>query len=156
MNHSPQSTPASTRRGWSLATIVSVTAFVGYSSSSRMVVDFFPFSVLNMYSHASASRASRILARDAHGRAYELDRFDRWSCPAALDPAARTCPGFAGVNTVDYVDREMAIFLDTHRGRPGEGAPVDVVRRAWTLTDHPGPPAFEDCALLHCRAVRRP
>lgn len=131
-------------------------AFFGYFAISRVVENFFPFSVLDMYSTADTETASRILARDASGHAYEVDHFDHWTCPAPLHPEARACADSGDVNTISYVDREAAIYLDHHRGRAGEGAPVDVVRRRWHLSDRAGPPSFDDCPLLHCQATRRP
>ncbi len=146
--------PSPPRR--STATLVSALAFVGYLAISRVTVDLFPFSTLNMYSHSRTQGASRLFARDATGRVRELDRFDRWDCPTSLDPAAQACPNLGNVSTIDYVDRDMAVFLRAHRARAPESPPVDVVRRVWRLTDHAGPPPFEDCLLLRCRASWRP
>jgi len=145
-----------TRADRPAATLVSVLAFGSYLAISRLVVDFFPFTTLNMYSQTRAQSASRIVARDAVGRAHEIDRFDRWDCPAPLDPTARGCPDVADIYVIDYVDRDTAVYLDAHRGSAVRGVSMDLVRRVWRLSDRAGPPAFRDCFLMRCRASRRP
>jgi hypothetical protein len=128
-----------------------------YCGVSFAVKNLYPFSVFDMYSSHVAS-ASRVLARDAGGRAAEVTRFDGWQCDAPVDVSAARCAALPRFDYTPYKDEELAGWVRQHAAPPtspppASAAPVDLIRRIWRLT--PDGDRVEDCLLHHCRAARR-
>jgi hypothetical protein len=132
--------------------LLGVVLLLGYMAVANTVQQFYPFSVFDMYAHATTS-ASRIGARASSGELSEVFTWTDWRCDGPL--SIETPPDHAQkmAYSIPYRDREAQEWLTTHQGDGGER--VDVVRHIWWLTPDPGQPAQEDRLILHCQAVRR-
>jgi hypothetical protein len=137
-------------RRFSRASIV-VLAMAGYVIVSHLLGEQYPFGPLSMFS-GGLRESSRVVGRTADGRVCELSSFDRWSCPQAVDLVGagdERCRRAAGHAELD---RKAQSFIVAHAGPKEEGAPVDVVRRIFTIPRPGGPVLVEDCVLAACAA----
>ena len=130
--------------------VLGVTLLLGYMAIANTVQQFYPFSVFDMYAHATTS-ASRIAVRSTSGALSEVSAWTEWRCDGPLsietphDHAERTA------YSIPYRDREAQEWLTSHQGEGGER--VDVVRHIWWLRPDAGQPPQEDRLILHCQAA---
>ena len=138
------------------------TALVGcfaalvYFTVSREVTNCYPFSTYGMYEGNAGGSAARILVLDEHGDAHQLERFEAFDCggPVPLQPRLRRCEKAESTSSINYVERDLQLYLDARLGEAPEGERVRIVWRAWTIDDREGPPPFTDCELARCLARR--
>jgi hypothetical protein len=128
--------------------ILALLVLAGYCGVSYAVQNLYPFSTFDMYSRHAQS-ASRVIARDASGRAAEVSRFVGWRCDGAIDASAERCRDFGRFDYTPYKDDEAIHWIASHGGEGG--APIDLVRRIWWLA--PDGERTDDCLLARCRAT---
>lgn len=125
-------------------------AMLGYTMASLRLGESYPFSPLSMFS-AGLGASSRVVVRAAGGRECEITDFARWHCDGPVDfGRAPHCPQTA-VHPEN--DRNLADFVRSHPGAPGEGVPVEVVRRVFHIENPAAAPTVDECDLVKCTAV---
>jgi hypothetical protein len=131
--------------------VVAWGVFATYLVAARIVGNFFPFSVFDMYRERPRDVAARVLAIDASGAAVELDAFEGFVCEEPLSLARLDLTCGADHRPLDYVARDQELYVEAHRGTEG-GEPIAIVSRAYALSsDH----ADSDCVIARCTARRR-
>ena len=125
--------------------------FATYLVAARIVGNFFPLSVFDMYRGHAPEWAARVVAVDASGRVAELDDFEAFACdlePVSLARVEATCG--PDHRPLAYVTRDQELWVEAHRGSDGD-EPIAIVSRARAL-DHD---SFDDCVIAKCTARRR-
>lgn len=128
-----------------------------YLAAGRIVRNFFPFSVFDMYQARAEDISTRILFLNAEGESTRLSNWSHFHC-------APTAPDFTRVidqcgldfRPIPYVARDQQRYLDAHQHDLAEGEEVRIVARAYWLRDVEGRPLYRDCALAVCQATRSP
>jgi hypothetical protein len=124
---------------------------VTYVIAARIVGNFFPLSVFDMYQARAPEVAARVLAIDAAGRTAELHDFEAFACderPLSLAHIDDTCG--PDHRPLEYVTRDQELYIEAHVGDAGDES-IAVVSRAYSLSD----PGVSDCVIAHCMARRR-
>lgn len=131
--------------------IVAWGVFATYLVGARIVGNFFPVSVFDMYRERPPDVAARVIVIDASGQAAELDEFEAFVCgePLSLARIDLTCGDHH--RPLDYVARDQELYIEAHRGVEG-GEPIAIVSRAHPLSSAR---TSSDCVIAHCTARRR-
>lgn len=139
-------------RGRTASGFLAAACALGYVVVGHGVGDFYPFSPLGMFKNV-VTRSSRLAVRDAGGHIAEIGRFAAWHCDAPLDFSAQAHPACGDLDFSAYDDIVRDHIL-SHPGAPGDGEPIEIVRRVFEVKEPLGPVSVTDCPLLACTAKR--
>lgn len=146
------------RRRFDRPSVVAWAVFGTYLVAARVVGNFFPLSVFDMYQGHAPPVVSRVMVRDGAGATAEVDDYEGYVCEEpGLSMALVEQRCRPRHRPLDYVVRDQALHIEAHPGVPtDEGSePVEIVMRAHVLDPSPDEPAVTDCVVLRCTARRR-
>lgn len=129
---------------------------VTYVVAARVVGNFFPLSVFDMYQAHAPEVVARVIVLDGAGGKQELGRFEAFACepgPVRLAELEGRCG--AEHRPPPYVIRDQQRWLDEQLDPAGGPEAITIVSRAHVLVERPGAPAFRDCVVARCTARRR-
>ncbi len=138
------------QRRVALPFVVAWGVFATYLLGARIVGNFFPLSVFDMYRGHAPQWAARVVAVDASGRTAELDAFEAFACdpdPPPLRDVERICG--PAHRPLGYVVRDQELWLLRHGGSGDEE--IAIVSRARALDND----ATDECVIARCSATRR-
>lgn len=138
--------------------LVAWSCFAVYLAAARVVGNFYPLSVFDMYQGHAPEVAARVVVIDAQGRASQLRHFEGFACePAALELEAAQIEAQCGADhrPLPYVLRDQQHWIADHIDPAGGSTSITIVSRAHVLEERAGAPAVRDCALARCTARRR-
>ncbi|MCA9712704.1 MAG: hypothetical protein KDK70_43145, partial [Myxococcales bacterium] len=100
--------------------VVAWAIFATYLLAARMVGNFFPLSVFDMYQAHAPSVVARVLVVDEAGERAEVEDFEGWACegpPLSMPQVEQRCG--ARHRPLDYVLRDQALYIEAHGDAAG-------------------------------------
>lgn len=131
---------------------VSIVALIAYFGFSFGTGNLFPFSTFPMFSDSTPDSGARLIALDGDGGAYEIKRFESWSCPELTYVDYVDCPDGGIGNPTGYLAKEAIDFINAHSGESTQARPVSLVVRVWRLSEETVALPI-DCPVAQCTAV---
>lgn len=126
-----------------------------YLAAGRIVRNFFPVSVFDMYQARAEDVSTRILFLNDAGESTRLSTWSQFHC-APAHPVFAEVTNQCGFDfrPIPYVARDQQRYFDAHQHARSEGDGVRIVARAYWLSDVEGRPLHRDCELARCQATR--
>jgi len=150
--------PRAARHRFDRPRAVAWAVFATYLVAARLVGNFFPLSVFDMYQAHAPDVATRVMVLDARGEAGEVDDYEGFACdgpPLSMAVIEQRCGEH--YRPIDYVVRDQALHIEATSRVDAErdAEPVALVARARVLDPGPEQPAVSDCVVARCTARRR-
>ncbi len=137
--------------GWlSARGFLALVGIAGYGVIGHGIGEFYPLSPLGMF-RGRLTSASRLAVRPVGGELGEIRNYVDWHCDGPLDFSNQAHPMCPAAPFSAY-DSIVADYILSHQSVAGGGAPVEIVRRSFTVDEKSGGVTVSDCALIACTA----